>query len=220
MPTSIKENYLKALHFLSQQSAEVSVTGLGMAMGVSKPTASDMVKKLKNKGWVKHDKYQPIQLTESGRRTAALVIRKHRLSELFLNQVMGFGWEEVHNIAEELEHIKSDLFFQRIDEMLGHPRFDPHGSPIPDASGKMVTPTYTLLSQISQPCKVVIKALKQADPDFLIYLNDKNIELGTELEITSIENFDGSMTVHYGHCQQMVISQAVTMLLWVEIISC
>lgn len=218
MPTSIKENYLKALHFLSQQSDLISLTELGKAMEVSKPTVNDMVKKLVAKGWVNHEPYQPIQLTHEGRKAAALVIRKHRLSELFLYQVMGFGWEEVHDIAEEMEHIKSDLFFQRMDELLGFPVFDPHGSPIPDKAGNMVTPSYPLLSQISCPCKVVIKALRNSGNEFLVYLNEKNLFLGTEIEITAIESFDGSISVSYGHCEQLVLSHAVSSLLWVEVV--
>lgn len=218
MPSSTKEDYLKALHFLSHQHAEISVTELGLAMQVSKPTVNVMVKNLAARGWVRHEKYKPIQLTSEGKKAAARVIRKHRLAELFLYQVMGFGWEEVHNIAEELEHVKSDLFFQRIDDMLGQPMFDPHGSPIPDNMGNMLTPTYTLMSQITAPCRVIIKALRQAKPEFLIYLNEKNIQLGTELTITSIENYDGSMTVSYTHCQHLLISQAVSTLLWVEVI--
>jgi len=219
LPSSTKEDYLKALHFLSHQHSEISVTELGLAMQVSKPTVNVMIKNLAARGWVRHEKYKPIQLTTEGKKAAARVIRKHRLAELFLFQVMGFGWEEVHNIAEELEHVKSDLFFQRIDEMLGQPLFDPHGSPIPDLMGNIITPSYTLMSQITNPCKVVIKALRQSNPEFLIYLNEKNIQLGTELTIIAIENFDGSMTVSYGHCRQLLISQAVSTQLWVEVIS-
>ena len=218
MPTSIKENYLKALHFLSLQSGVVSLTELGNAMEVSKPTVNDMVKKLAARGWVKHERYQPIQLTSEGHKAAALVIRKHRLSELFLYQVMGFGWEEVHDIAEEMEHIKSEHFFQRMDEMLRFPVFDPHGSPIPDKAGNMVTPTYQLLSQISSPRRVALKAIRNSGTDFLKYLNEKNLQLGIELKITSIESFDGSISVSYGHCEQLVMSHSVSSLLWVEVV--
>ncbi len=219
MPTSIKENYLKALHYLSLQSSEISVTELGNAMDVSKPTVNVMVKNLASKGWVVHEKYQPIRLTPEGKRAAAKVIRKHRLAELFLYQVMGFGWEEVHAIAEELEHVKSEYFFQRMDEMLGQPLFDPHGSPIPDASGHMPSTHYILLSQVAVPCKVVVKAIADSSPEFLIYLNEKNIQLGTELALIHKEAFDGNLTVSFNHCDTAILSQSVASRLLVDSVS-
>ena len=124
----------------------------------------------------------------------------------------------MHDIAEEMEHIKSELFFQRMDEMLRFPVFDPHGSPIPDKAGNMVTPTYQLLSQISSPCRVALKDIRNSGTDFLKYLNEKNLQLATELEISSIESFDGSISVSYGHCEQLVMSHSVSSLLWVEVI--
>ena len=101
-------------------------------MGVSKPTANNMIKKLTAIGWVVYEKYKPILLTEKGKKEASLIVRKHRLSEIFLSKIMGFGWEEVHDIAEDMEHLKSEKLFDRMNELLGFPKVDPHGSPIPN----------------------------------------------------------------------------------------
>ena len=109
--TQTKENYIKALYFLHLQNEDISLSDLGRALNVSKPTANDMIKKLQANGIVISEKYKPIRITEKGKRNAASIIRKHRLSEMFLSQIMEFGWEEVHEIAEELEHIKTCLLY-------------------------------------------------------------------------------------------------------------
>jgi len=139
MPTQTKENYLKALFYLHQKDPLISLTDLSKDLGVSMPTVNDMVKKLQAKGWVVYTKYKPLQFTEAGTRQAAMIIRKHRLAEMFLSQVMGFGWEEVHDMAEEMEHLKLEQFFDRMDELLGFPTVDPHGSPIPNKEGRIFT---------------------------------------------------------------------------------
>ncbi len=218
MPTVIKENYLKALHFLNQKNATVSLTELGKAMDVSKPTVNDMVKKLQSNGWVVYEKYKPLKLTEEGRRTAALIVRKHRLSEMFLYKIMGFGWEEVHDIAEELEHIKSDAFFDRMDELLGFPTTDPHGSPIPDKEGNLIKPNYQLLSQIPQNTKVILRGLRDSSTEFLLFLNNKELQLGTEIHLQHIEPFDKSITVSYGEHSNVLLTHSVSNRLFVEVV--
>ena len=146
MPTQIKENYLKAIFFLSQKNVEVSITELSNQINVSKPTANNMVNKMEKKGWVIYKKYKPLQLTSKGEKIGALIVRKHRLAEMFLSEVMGFGWEEVHDIAEEMEHLNSDILFDRMDEILGFPTQDPHGSPIPDKNGTISKSNYINLN--------------------------------------------------------------------------
>ena len=140
MPTKTKENYLKAIYFLDLKKNNISITDISLKMNVSKPTTNNMVKKMEEKGWVIYEKYKPIKLTSKGKKLGALIVRKHRLTEMFLSQVMSFGWEEVHDIAEEIEHIHSEIFFDRMDELLGFPTTDPHGSPIPDKKGKFNKP--------------------------------------------------------------------------------
>ena len=216
MPTQTKENYLKALYYLHQEGPDISLTDLGKVMEVSKPTANNMVKKLQDQGWVKYAKYKPVQLTKQGLKEATLIIRKHRLSEMFLSQVMGFGWEEVHDMAEEIEHLKSEAFFDRMDEILGFPNRDPHGSPIPDKEGNYTKPEYTVLAQKNPGDRVILRALRESSTDFIKYLNKKNIQLGIEIKVQHLESFDKSMTVSYGDEEEVVLGHEVCGRLLVE----
>ena len=197
MPSQTRENYLKALYHLHQRDASISLTDLGREMSVSKPTANDMVKKLKARGWVDYERYKPLTLTSEGRLEAAAIVRKHRLAEMFLAQRMGFGWEEVHEMAEELEHIQSEKFFNRMDELLGFPTVDPHGSPIPDRFGRVAAAAYVSLAQIPAKASVTVRALRDSSEELLVFLNKKNIGLGTELQVLEIEPFDRSYTISY-----------------------
>tara|TARA_B110000240_G_C13292652_1_gene364941 strand:- start:41 stop:697 length:657 start_codon:yes stop_codon:yes gene_type:complete len=218
MPSVTKENYLKALYTLRQRSTEISVSDLGQLLDVSKPSVSDMVKKLQAKGWVAYEKYKPLHLTELGEQAAALVIRKHRLAEMFLVQVMGFGWEEVHDVAEELEHIKSQKLFDRMDELMGFPSVDPHGSPIPDKEGNLNSLEYQALSSVPVGSTVIFRALKDSSVEFLLYLNKKELKLGTSIQIESIESFDKSMLVHFADQRSQVFTDRVASRLLVEVV--
>lgn len=219
MATKITENYLKALYFLDKKDSQISLTALANEMHVRKPTVNDMVKKLNAKGLVKYEKYKPLQLTEKGRRAAALIIRKHRLTEMFLAQVMEFGWEEVHDIAEEMEHINSPQFFDRMDEILGFPTIDPHGSPIPDKDGKTSPLNYELLANIPKNTKVTLRGLRDSSKDFLLFLNNKKLQLGTEIMLHDIEIFDKSITVSYDDFSKVQLSHSVSSRLLVERLS-
>lgn len=210
MPTQTKENYLKALFYLHQKNKDISLTELSREMEVSTPTVNAMVKKLSANGWVIYKKYKPLNLTAKGKKAASIIIRKHRLAEMFLAQIMGFGWEEVHDMAEEMEHLKSDRLFDRMDELLGFPTVDPHGSPIPDKNGKLVKPNYKRLSEISENQTVRLCALRNSSTDFLIFLNKKKIKLGTIIQVQQIEPFDQSYIVAYGDQVGVVLSAAVS----------
>lgn len=131
MASSTEENYLKALFNFCNTEGEVKLSQISDILKVSKPTANSMVKNLRKQGLVNYEKYQPLSLTEKGKKVAALVVRKHRLTEMFLYQKMGFTAEEVHEIAEQMEHIDAPKLFDKMDELLGFPEVDPHGSPIP-----------------------------------------------------------------------------------------
>lgn len=195
MPSQIKENYLKALYFLSITNPKVTITQLAKKMQVSKPTSNHMIKKLEELSLVKYQKYKPITLTDKGKKMATSIIRKHRLTEMFLTQIMGFGWEEVHDIAEEIEHLKSDLFFDRMDELLGFPTIDPHGSPIPDKKGNIIKTKQFPFTNIPVGKPVKLCGFTKSSKELLVYLNKKNIQLGTILTIVQIENFDHSFDV-------------------------
>ena len=216
MATQTKENYLKALFALHQKNDQIKVTDLAKTMGVSAPTITDMVKKLEAAGWVNYKKYKPICLTSEGLRYAATIIRKHRLSEIFLTQIMGFGWEEVHDIAEEMEHLKSVSFFTRMDELLDFPNQDPHGSPIPDVNGHVSDHAYQLLSQVEVGVQVKIMAIRESSAEFLQFLNKKNIRLKTHLTLVSRESFDQSVVISYNGEETLMISEAVSRRLYVK----
>lgn len=197
MASATEENYLKALLKLSGESGECTLSDLSSELGISTPTANSMIKKLSEKNWIQYEKYKPIQLTDLGRKRAGLVIRKHRLTEMFLVEQMGFGWEEVHEIAEQIEHIDSDQFFNRMDELLGYPTVDPHGSPIPQADGVIQTKEYISLKEGQVGRKYRLASLDQSSREFLNFLNRRGINMGLTLHIISHESFDGSLVVSY-----------------------
>lgn len=216
MASSTEENYLKALLKLSGENGQCTVSDLSQLLNISTPTANSMIKKLAEKKWINYEKYKPIHLNELGRKMAALVIRKHRLTEMFLVEKMGFGWEEVHEIAEQIEHIKSEKFFDRMDDLLGQPSMDPHGSPIPNKEGAVMVRNYIKLSEADNGEKYRLTALDQSSADFLLFLNRRDIHLGIRIEINSIETFDGSLVVSYGKRTKETLSKTVCERLLVE----
>lgn len=216
MATNIKENYLKAIYYLDRKNPNISLSDLSKEMEVSIPTVNSMVKRLQDEKWVVYQKYKPLKLTNKGRKTAALIIRKHRLTEMFLERVMGFGWEEVHHIAEEIEHVKVEKFFDRMDELLGFPSTDPHGSPIPDKDGVIKLKNFDVLSDSKQGDTVRICALKDSSQEFLHYLNRQGIKLGTTIEILRVEEFDRSIKVSVEDGNTMLLSNDASSRLLVE----
>ena len=209
MPTPTEENYLKALLALADAESRVQVSKLGQALSVSTPSVNSMVRKLSDRGLVEYRKYQPLLLTERGRKAAALVVRKHRLTEMFLVDVMGFGWEEVHNIAEQIEHVDSPALFSRMDKLMGHPTVDPHGSPIPAADGSIQSLSHRRLSECLVGEMVTVTGLDHSSNDFLHFLNGRELSLGSVLTIVHREDFDGSLTVDYGERRGEVLSKTV-----------
>lgn len=206
--TVIEENYLKAMFSLSPHHGTFSTTELSQAMEVSLPTANSMVKNLSNKGFLHYLKYKPLRLTNEGYSKAALIVRRHRLTEMYLSKKMGFGWEEVHALAEYIEHLPSEKFFDRMDEILDFPQVDPHGSPIPDKEGNIQWTTYEKLSDVSQGASVKLSGLLHSSQSFLSFLNEKKIALGMVLEIKFIEPFDQSMTISFNDTE-VVLSKEV-----------
>jgi len=207
MATVTEENYLKALISLSDAEGKVAVSELSRALGVSKPSANSMVRKLAEAGLVHYEKYKPLRLTAAGRKAAALIVRKHRLTEMFLVEQMGFGWEEVHAIAEQIEHVNSPDFFSRMDELMGYPTVDPHGSPIPDKAGNFVHTTHRRLSDCSDGQTVTMVGLAHNSNDFLHFLNDRDLKLNTVISVHHREAFDGSLTISYAGNDKVVFSK-------------
>lgn len=209
MASATVENYLKALFNLANEEGEVNISELSASLQVSKPTAHSMVKNLQQQGWIVYEKYKPLKLTASGQKAAALIIRKHRLTEMFLVENMGFGWEEVHEIAEQVEHIKAPALFDRMDELMEYPKVDPHGSPIPDKEGNVISQSHIQLSECQPGDQVTLIALSHSSKEFLGFLDSRNISLETQMTLQSIESFDQSMTVSYENHPSEMLSQKV-----------
>ncbi|GAB3431321.1 metal-dependent transcriptional regulator [Niabella aquatica] len=214
MISQTEENYLKVLYALTSIKGEASVNELSKQLDIKMPTVNSMMKRLAGKGMVLYESYKPLKLTDKGKHTAALIIRKHRLTEMYLVEKMGFGWEEVHDIAEQIEHIQSPLFFNKMDELLGYPEVDPHGSPIPDIHGKIKTDLqYKKLSDCKAGDSVKLMAIGHSSDELLQFLNSRKLLLGTTITVVSRENFDNSMTVSYSKKKEMFSSKVCDKLL-------
>lgn len=197
MKTLTEENYLKAIFHLIKPDNTVTVTDLSKFLNIKMPSVNSMMKKFVAKNWVQYEIYKPLIVTETGKKEASLIVRKHRLTEMFLVKKMNIGWENVHDIAEQLEHIHSDEFFEKMDEMLDYPKIDPHGEPIPDKDGNIIKQDLKKLSNCKVGEKAVLKAVTLDTEDFLSYLNERNLTLEKEIEIIKIEKIDASMTVKF-----------------------
>jgi len=193
-----EENYLKALlklSFQNEDKPEAGTNEMAAYLGVKPATATDMLKKLKEKELVTYKKYGKILLTESGRKSGIAILRKHRLWETFLYEKLDFSWDEVHEVAEQLEHIQSAKLVDKLEEFLNFPEFDPHGDPIPKANGEMPELAKTLLSelQVGELCRVA--AVKDTSTLFLQYLEKLSITIGSQLRVIDVVPFDGSLSI-------------------------
>ncbi len=195
MNSLTEENYLKAIFHLLDSENQVTVNELSKFLQIKMPSVNSMMKKFADKNWIIYETYKPIKVTELGRKEAAIVVRKHRLTEMFLVEKMGFGWENVHEIAEQLEHVHSEYFFDKMDEILNFPKVDPHGEPIPDKDGIIITQNLKKLSECKINETVILTSVTISTDDFLNYLNQRNLALGVEILIKNIEKFDGSMQI-------------------------
>lgn len=216
MHTLTEENYLKALLALSSESGEVYVKDLSEKLGIKMPTVTSMMKALAKKKLVNYEKYKPLRLTRLGEQEASFILRKHRLTEMFLVKIMDFGWHEVHEIAEQIEHIDTPKLFERMDKMLNFPQIDPHGEPIPDKNGKIKTKNSRKLSHCNTGDTVKLSAVSNFSNELLNFLNNRNLQLGTVIKVVSVEQFDGSMVVSYNKRKQETLSHIICERLMVE----
>ena len=216
MNSLVEENYLKALFHLSKNGkGDVNVKDLSKHLGIKMPTVNSMMKKLAEKDLVIYESYKPLRLADKGILKASLIVRKHRLTEMFLVEKMGFGWEQVHEIAEQIEHIQSPIFFDKMDEILNYPKFDPHGSTIPDKEGNFDLVSFKKLAEFQPGDSIEICAVLYSSDDFLSFLNSKKLSLGSVLKIIEIERFDKSMKVEYADKTE-VFSSLITEKLLVK----
>ena len=215
--TYSEENYIKVIYHLSLVSPKGINTNAIAGMIESKASSvTDMVKKLAEKELVDYQKYQGVTLTQKGLHAAKMIVRKHRLWEVFLVEKLDFTWDEVHDLAEELEHIKSEKLINRLDEFLGFPKEDPHGDPIPDRYGQMIKVEKQLLSEVGLHKKVMCLGVKDSSPSFLQYLDKHQISLGSEIEIINKEAFDMSLTILMNG-KEILISNKIAGNLFVKV---
>lgn len=217
--TQSEENYIKAIFALSEQSTEsISTNLLAERMSTKASSVTDMLKKLTDKGLLTYQKYQGCSLSESGRSVALSIVRKHRLWEFFLVDKLQFGWDEVHEIAEQLEHIHSQKLTNKLEEFLGFPKVDPHGDPIPNREGKMdVTTIRTCLSDNEVGTKGIVMGVKDGAPEFLQYLNRIDLKLGSKIEIVDKLSFDGSLVVSMNNTT-LQFSQLVASRIFIKVV--
>lgn len=194
-----EENYLKAIFKLSQQSdVSVSTNAIAEEIGTKASSVTDMLKKLRAKKLLNYEKYKGVSLTSQGSQIAAHIIRKHRLWEVFLVDKLNFNWDEVHDIAEQLEHIKSPDLIQKLDEFLDNPKFDPHGDPIPNEKGVFPKSESIKLSELGINNKGVVIGVKESSPKFLKYLEDLGLALGVKIVVKNVIEFDNSFELKIG----------------------
>ncbi|HRE51556.1 MAG TPA: metal-dependent transcriptional regulator [Flavitalea sp.] len=204
-----KENYLKTIFHLQEEEGVVTTNALARALDTSPASVTDMLKKLKTQKLLLYEKYKGFKLSLEGRKVALQIIRKHRLWEVFLVEKLRFGWEEVHEIAEELEHISSKKLVDHLDKFLDFPTTDPHGDPIPDANGKI--PLIKQISLRDLPINIIAAVCNISDqsPEMLELLTHKGIGLGTKLEIKKKFSFDNSLELNIRNHQPITISENV-----------
>ena len=216
MFTLAEENYLKAIYHLEFKiQGGVSTNAIAEQMETKASSVTDMVQKLAEKGVVSYTKYKGTHLTPEGRKIAAKVVRKHRLWEVFLFEKLNFQWDEVHEIAEQLEHIQSDELIVRLDKFLGSPEFDPHWDPIPDKHGNVKSTKKKLLAEIGKNQQGICVGVKESNTEFLRYLDKKNISIGSKITVVGKEFFDESMVIQVGR-DQFFISKKIAENLYVQ----
>ncbi len=205
-----EENYLKAIYHLSDGGKNsVSTNAISDALKTKPASVSDMIRKLARKGVVYYQKYHGVQISEEGKKNALSIIRKHRLWEVFLVEKLKFNWDEVHEIAEQLEHIRSSLLISRLDEFLGYPQYDPHGDPIPDKDGVIQTKPRVPLSQLNIDDIGKLTSVSDSSDMFLRYLDKLNIAIGCQILILEKHEFDGSLEIEIDRQKKTFVSAAV-----------
>ncbi|MEO6522923.1 MAG: metal-dependent transcriptional regulator [Mucilaginibacter sp.] len=208
MHTLSEENYLKSIYKLSLRDGEkITPTAIAELLGNNAASVVDMIRKLSDKQLIEYDKKKGASLTAQGLKDAILIVRKHRLWEVFLLEKLGFHWDEIHDIAEELEHVSNATLADRLDEFLGFPEYDPHGDPIPKANGK-VPKTYSVtLADVKTGTTCRVAAVRDTSSSFLQYLLKLNIGIGTQVQVLEKITFDQSLVVSINGEERTTVSQ-------------
>ena len=214
--TISEENYLKVIYHLSLVSPKgINTNAIAGMLNTKASSVTDMMKKLSDKELVAYQKYQGVTLTEKGFHSAKMIVRKHRLWEVFLVDKLNFSWDEVHEIAEELEHIKSEVLINKLDAFLDFPTFDPHGDPIPNADGEIKKINKLLLSDSELNKEYQCVGVKDSSSSFLQYLDKQKIALGSKITVKEKESFDDTLVVQIDS-REMTLSNKIANNLYVK----
>ena len=216
--TTTEENYIKAIYHLQQAAGGVTTNQLSASLHTKPATVTDMLKKLKAKKLLHYEPYKEFQLSAEGKKVALTIIRRHRLWEFFLVDKLAFGWNEVHEVAEELEHVGSKKLIDKLDAFLDFPRFDPHGDPIPDANGKMSIIQQVCLTELPANKAAQVVSVGSQASELLELLSHKNISIGTKLEVKKKFVFDGSVEVKVKNLSPVNISEQLAKVLFVKML--
>jgi DtxR family transcriptional regulator, Mn-dependent transcriptional regulator len=210
MHSFTEENYLKAIYKLEEKGGKsVGNSELARLLKVKSASVTDMLKKMAGKKLINYEKSRGFRLTEKGKLVAVNIIRRHRLWEVFLVEKIGFGWDEVHEIAEQLEHIENDTLINRLDAYLGHPRSDPHGDPIPNSKGIFAKSKSVLLAEMKKNDQGKFTGVIDHTPPFLNYLDKLGLSLGDTIRVKSIEEFDHTITLILKGKKEIQVSNKV-----------
>ncbi len=219
MISTTEENYLKAIFKLSEKKeGSVNTNAIAQELNTAAASVTEMIKRMAKKGLIHYESYKGTRLSKKGDKIARNLIRKHRLWECFLYEHLEFSWGEVHDIAEQLEHIKSEELVNRLDSYLDFPRFDPHGDPIPDANGNIQERKQQPLFNLKKGMKGVVTGVKEHTKPFLTYLDQLKITLGSEIEVIEFNKYDDSIKILNNKVEQL-ITQKVAKNIFIEVIN-
>ena len=211
-----EENYIKSIYHLQQETGLVNTNSLAAEMQTKAASVTDMLKKLSTKKILQYEKYKGFKLTENGKKVALSVVRKHRLWEYFLVEKLGFEWDKVHDIAEELEHISSNELIERLQDFLGNPSFDPHGDPIPDSNGKIPKLLQLNLPALPVNKTAVVSSVTNQSPQMLEMLKHYFIAIGTSIKVVKQFEFDGSLEIKVSKQPACIISELIAKNIFVR----
>ena len=214
--TQAEENYIKSIYHLQQSDGSVNTNELATKLGARPASITDMLKKLKAKKLLQYEPYKEFCLSVQGKKIALGIVRRHRLWEYFLVKKLQFGWDEVHEIAEELEHVSSKKLVEKLDAFLNNPHFDPHGDPIPDSNGKMRAQQQIKLIDMPFNKQAEVTSVGNQSTELLELLKHKNIHIGTRLEVKKKFGFDNSYELKVKNMQPITISEQLAKALFVK----
>ncbi|MBL6871351.1 MAG: metal-dependent transcriptional regulator [Flavobacteriales bacterium] len=215
MNSQSEEDYLKAIYHLEMDYDSISTNSVADYLNMKPSSVTDMLKKLADKKYINYQKYKGSSLTKKGKLIALSIIRKHRLWETFLVEKLGFGWDQVHLIAEQLEHIKSEELIENLGDFLGNPKYDPHGDPIPNKEGKIEKMNQKLLVELKIQQKGIITGVKKGTASLLSYLDKEKIKLGDSIKVLEVLEFDGTFIVEINN-RKLTFSEKICQNLLLE----